>query len=147
MNLLDPVSTIMTTNVTSVSPEDTMKKVEEIFQNESFHHLPVVWDDHLVGMVSKSDYLFFKRGFNDDTTDARVDLLRLKTRKVKEFMTSGLAHLEPEDKINVALEVFKENIFHAIPVVKEGKLVGIITTLDIIKQLAETGERTYRLKE
>lgn len=145
MNILDPVSTIMTSNVTTVSPEDSMSKVEDIFQNEKFHHLPVIWDGHLVGMVSKSDYLFFKRGFNDNSSDARIDKLRLKSHKVKEFMTSGLAHLEPSDKINVALEVFKENLFHAIPVVENGKLVGLVTTLDIIKQLAETGEKIYNL--
>ena len=143
MNILDPVSTIMTTNVVTVSPEDTMKKVEEIFTKEKFHHLPVVWDGHLVGMVSKSDYLFFKRGFNDDTSDARVDLLRLKTRKVKDFMTSGLAHLEPTDRINVALEVFKENMFHAIPIVENGQLKGMLTTFDIINQISITGERKY----
>jgi CBS domain-containing protein len=37
----------------------------------------------------------------------------------------------------VALEVFKENLFHALPVVEEGNLVGIITTYDIISRLAD----------
>ncbi len=143
MNLLDPVSSIMTTDIITVSPDDTMKKVEEIFEKEKFHHLPVIWDGHLVGMVSKTDYLFFKRGFSDDSAEARIDLLRLKSRKVKEFMTSGLGHLEPDDRINVALEVFKANLFHAIPIVENGQLKGMVTTFDIINRLSETGEMKY----
>ena len=146
MNLLDPVSKIMTKNVKTVEPEDTMKKVEEIFKKEIFHHLPVLWQGNLVGMLSKTDYLFFKRGFNDDTSDERIDAFRMKTRKVKDLMTSGLAYLEPTDKINVALEVFKENLFHAIPVIDNGKLVGIISTFDIIDELSRTGTMEYNLK-
>ena len=60
-------------------------------------------------------------------------------------MTKGLAKLTPDQRINVALEIFMENRFHAIPVLDEasGELVGIITTFDIIKALA-TEEVTAR---
>ncbi|HQU60501.1 MAG TPA: CBS domain-containing protein, partial [Saprospiraceae bacterium] len=48
-----------------------------------------------------------------------------------------LAKLNPNARINVALEIFMENRFHAVPVVEEnGELVGIVTTFDIIKALA-----------
>ena len=50
-------------------------------------------------------------------------------------MTTGLAKLSPEERINVALEVFMANRFHAIPVVDDGDLVGIVTTFDIMKEL------------
>ncbi len=136
MNLLAPVSSIMSTDLVTVSPNDNMKKVEKLFQEHSIHHLPVLSNDKLVGMVSKSDYLFFKRGFNDQTTDQRLDLFRLKVWKVSDVMTTRLAKMSPGDRINVALEVFKENIFHAIPIVENDKLLGIVTTLDIINHLA-----------
>ena len=137
MNLLAPVSTIMTSNPITVGVEDNLKKVEDIFTKEKINHLPVIDEGILVGMVSKSDYLFFKRGFNDDNNDEKIDLFRLKTHKVREIMTTGLATLEPEDKINVALEVFKENLFHAIPIVSNGSVKGILSTLDIIRSLAD----------
>ena len=137
MDLLAPVSSMMTTEVKTVEPEDTMKKVEQVFRENRIHHLPVVEEGKLLGIVSKSDYLFFKRGFNDQTTDNRIDEFRLKTRKVKDIMTKGIAKLETADRIGVALEIFKENLFHAIPIVDDGKLVGIITTFDIIKKLSE----------
>jgi acetoin utilization protein AcuB len=137
MDLLAPVSSMMTTEVKTVEPEDTMKKVEQVFRENRIHHIPVVEKGKLLGIVSKSDYLFFKRGFNDQTTDNRIDEFRLKTRKVKDIMTKGIAKLETADRIGVALEIFKENLFHAIPIVDDGKLVGIITTFDIIKKLSE----------
>lgn len=136
MNLLAPISSIMTKDVINVHPEDTLKEVDDMFKVHSFHHLPVVKQDKLVGMVSKSDFLFFKRGFNDNNLDAKVDLFRLKTHKVKDIMITRLAKLEPSDKINVALEVFKENLFHALPVVENGRIVGMLTTFDIINHLA-----------
>ena len=61
---------------------------------------------------------------------------------VKDIMTKRLAKLEPTDKINVALEVFKENLFHALPVVEGDKIVGIVSTFDIIKRLAIDAEAT-----
>jgi len=128
---------MMTTEVKTVEPEDTMKKVEQVFRENRIHHIPVVEKGKLLGIVSKSDYLFFKRGFNDQTTDNRIDEFRLKTRKVKDIMTKGIAKLETADRIGVALEIFKENLFHAIPIVDDGKLEGIITTFDIIKKLSE----------
>ena len=140
MNLLAPVSSIMSTDLVTVHPDDSMKRVEELFKRHKIHHLPVIDSGKLVGMVSKSDYLFFKRGFNDQTTDERLDLFRLKVWKVSNVMTKGLAKMEPTDRINVALDVLEKNIFHAIPIVDEDKLVGIVTSLDVIRHLAEDKE-------
>ena len=137
MNLLAPVSTIMTKEVITVSPEDKLKKVEEIFSRKNIHHLPVIDEGILVGIISKSDYLFYRRGFINDDQSNNLDLFRVKTGKVKEIMTKGIAKLEPNDRIQAAVEVFKENLFHAIPIVEEGFLKGIVTTLDIINHLSK----------
>lgn len=136
MNLLAPISSIMTTRMITVKPSDTMKKVEEIFRQNRIHHIPVLEDGELVGIVSKSDYLFFKRGFVDQNTDARLDLFRLKIWKVGKVMTTKLAKMDVNDRVNVALEVFRVNRFHAILVTDEDRLVGIVTTHDIIENLA-----------
>jgi len=48
-------------------------------------------------------------------------------------MTKQLAKLKPNDTISIALGYFRENRFHAIPIVDENKkLVGIVSTLDMI---------------
>ncbi|MBT8190766.1 MAG: CBS domain-containing protein [Saprospiraceae bacterium] len=137
MNLLESVSTIMTNNPVRLSPYDPLVKVKSIFEKMNIHHIPVVDEGKLVGIVSKADFLFFKRGFNNTNVIQKMEEIRLNNYVVKDIMTSGLAKLEPDDKINVALEIFKKNIFHAIPVVKDGRLVGILTTHDIINRLAD----------
>ncbi len=124
----------MTPKVITAKPEDSLLNVNAIFKKYGFHHLPVIDEGEIVGMVSKSDLLFFQRGFNNG--EDKFDAYRLKTYKVKQIMTRKLAKLDPTDKINVALEVFKKNLFHALPIVQNNKLIGIVTTYDIISHLA-----------
>jgi len=137
MNLLSNVNSIMSTELITVTRETPLSKVEEIFKANRIHHIPVVNVSRLVGIVSKSDYLFFKRGFNGNGKDSKMDLLRLKTHTVGDIMTKGVATMQHDEKINVALEIFKENLFHAIPIMEDDRLVGILSTYDIIKNLAE----------
>ena len=135
MNLLAPVSTIMATNLKTVSPKDSLLAVKEIFDAKKFHHIPVVEGLTLVGIISKQDFLYYLHGF---TSSGKVmGSKTLGNDNVEMIMTTGLAKLEASTRINVALEVFKENLFHALPVVKGDELVGIVTTYDIISRLAE----------
>lgn len=138
MNVLDAVSTIMSKDLITVGPHDPLTDVKEIFEKYNIHHVPVVKFKKIVGIVSKSDFLYFMRGFSTSEEDRFINDARMRAYTAEEIMTKGLAKVEPEDRIGVALEVFKVNRFHAIPVVKNDELVGIVTTFDIIKALAET---------
>lgn len=146
MNLLAPVSTIMTPDPIFVSPEDSLQTVNAIFDKYKVHHVPVVLADELVGMVSKSDLSFFKRGFLDSEYNKFAEDVRLNSYKVKNIMTTGLAKLDQNDRINLALDIFAKNLFHALLVVDGKKLLGIITTHDIIKKLAKDNmvENSYK---
>lgn len=136
MNILAPVKSIMTTELITVNPEDKLLAVKEIFEKHKIHHLPVVRYRTMVGLISKTDFLHFLRGFQHTPEDALVNEARLRAYTAESIMTKGLAKVLPDDRINVALMVFLENRFHALPVVnEENELVGIITTFDIIKQL------------
>lgn len=145
MNVLAPVKTLMTTNLITVNPDDKLIKIKEIFEKNKIHHIPVVSYKQIVGLVSKTDFVYFMRGFSRNEEDRFVNEARLRAYKAEDIMTKGLAKLTPDQRINVALEIFMENRFHAIPVLDEasGELVGIITTFDIIKALA-TEEVTAR---
>jgi acetoin utilization protein AcuB len=138
MNVLAPIKTIMSTHLLTVNPEDKLSRIQEIFDQHHFHHLPVVRFREIVGMVSKTDFLHFIRGFNHNEEDRFVNEARLRAYTAQDIMTSGLAKLSPNDRINVALEIFLVNRFHAIPIVAEdNELVGMVTTYDIIKGLAQ----------
>ncbi len=140
MNLLSPVSEIMTTNLHTLKPSASIAEAAELFEKHKIHHIPIVIDEKLVGIISMSDYLFFRRGFLDNHEDEKLEQIRMNNYEVSYIMTKGLATLEPTTRVNVALEVFKENILHAIPVIDEDKLVGIVTTHDIITLLAADNE-------
>lgn len=128
----------MTTNLVTVNQQDKLTVVREIFDKHSLHHIPVVRYKEIVGLISKTDFLHFLRGFNQNDEDRFVNEARLRAYTAEDLMTKGLAKLSPNDRINVALELFLVNRFHAIPIVNEkDELEGILTTFDIIKALAK----------
>ena len=81
-------------------------------------------------------YSIFLKGKSYDKYEEHLNKVRLKNYSVEEIMTSGVATLKPSDFIRTALNIFKENLFHALPVIDDGKLVGIISSQDIIISLA-----------
>jgi acetoin utilization protein AcuB len=132
MNDLSPVKDIMTSDLITVNPGSSISDVEDIFSKNRIHHIPVTEGKKLVGIISKSDYLFFKRGYNDLAIEDAYDEKRTNRETASSIMTKGLAVLESNDRIGVAIEIFKENLFHAIPIVDDEELKGIITTFDLI---------------
>ena len=140
MNLLGPVSKIMTKNPITLTPSATIGDAAKIFDEHKVHHIPVAIDNTLLGIISMSDYLFFRRGFLDDRDDEKIEDIRMNNYEVSFIMTKGIATMESKERINIALDIFNENLFHAIPIVDAGELVGIITTHDIIVHLAKDNE-------
>ena len=136
INNVVTVRQIMTTEVVTVSPNETMEVVHRIFNTSEIHHLPVVGPDgEVVGIISKSDYYSISNAFplfRPDLREAANERL-FKSLLVEDVMTRQVATLSPDDSLTVAAGYFKENIFHAIPIVdRGGKLVGILTTFDLL---------------
>lgn len=138
MNVLAPISSIMSTKLITVNPDDSLEKVRTIFEENNIHHIPVVNYKEIVGMISKSDFLHFMHGFTQSETDQYLENVRLDSWKAQEIMTKGLAKVDSKEMIRNVLEVFKINRFHALPIVDNDDLVGIVTTFDIIKMVLES---------
>lgn len=137
MNLKEPVSSIMTRELVTVTPEDDLSVVKKIFDTHSFHHIPVVHFRDLVGLVSKSDFLAYSNSMLDS---GRVDILddqKLNFTKVKQIMVTRLGKLEHDDRIEVAIDVFLTNYFHCLPVVKGSELLGLLTPYDILRYISK----------
>jgi len=153
MNIFAPISSIMTDHkhLITVDPEETLTKVKEIFDTHKFHHIPVVHFREIVGIVSRSDFEYFMGGASHYDEDKFVNELRLERTLVSEIMVKRLGKVAPDDRINVALEVFLINRFHALPVVEDGDLVGILTPFDIMtalsKQIPTDSSLVYENKE
>jgi acetoin utilization protein AcuB len=117
------VSSIMTSDLITVTPEDTLAEVYKIFRANRIHHLPVVKGKKLVGILTTYDLFKLEKSLIDygDTL-------------VKDVMTTKLATLDSDAKVGSAVLIFIENLFHAVPIVEnDGDLVGIVSTLDVMK--------------
>jgi len=131
------IETIMTRDLITLHPKDTLSEVKEVFQSHTIHHIPVVEEDKMLGIVSKTDLDYYERHYDHLSYGKMLEEGQLRLYKLEDVMTKGLATLTPKSPISDALELLKENIFHAIPIEQEGKLVGIVTPHDIICALAD----------
>ncbi len=118
----EPLSSIMTTKVITAGPDDKLSVARDIFKQNRVHHLPIVRGTALIGILTTYD--MFK--LVDSGSDYNTVLIR-------DVMTKHVATLEPEDKVGSAAELFLENLFHAVPIVKNNELKGIVTSFDVIK--------------
>ncbi len=117
------IRTIMTTNVITVHPEDSLEVVKEVLFKRHFHHLPVVEDGKLVGIITTWDLVDSNKRFEE-----------YAGIKVKELMTRKVATLSPDESIGAAAMVFVKHLFHGLPIVDDyNNLVGVVTTYDILK--------------
>jgi CBS domain-containing protein len=123
------VKDIMTTDViTTTSDIDVVYAFEKLMEHK-ISALPVVEDEKLLGIITATDV-----GHN-----LILDKYELGT-SVAEIMITPVVTVSPEDSVETAIKIMKEGtpssgILNQLPVVDEGKLVGIISDGDIIQQL------------
>lgn len=120
---------VMTKNVVCVTPDQYLLDVKHIYEKENFHHhIPVEENGKLVGMVSLIDFMYHisGAGISDDN---KV----YKELKVKDIMTQKPFYLTTNSTINDVSKVLAEGNYHAVPVLENDNIVGIVSTADIIK--------------
>lgn len=125
----DSIRTIMTKNVVCVSPEQYLLDVKHIYEKKAFHHhIPVADQGKLVGMVSLVDFMYHiaGAGLNDDNSI-------YSELKVKNIMTQKPFFLTTSATIQEVAEVLAQGNYHAIPILENNTIVGIVSTADIIK--------------
>ncbi len=135
MNLQDLVSTIMTKNIYTLDPADKLKQAKELMDTYAIHHIPVLEEQKLVGIISKSDLLYYLKAVDNEANEKYLNEIRLKNYTVGEVMSKKAITIDADDAIEYALEIFSDNLFHAIPVMHKGKLVGMVTPYDVIHRL------------
>jgi CBS domain-containing protein len=119
----DRLSSIMTKKVVTVSPGDSLNEVKRILFEKHIHHIPVVDNGKLVGIITSWDLMKLNKKFEE-----------YGGYLVKDVMTTKVASLGPNELIGAAAMIFLKHLFHGLPIVDEvGNLVGIVTTHDILK--------------
>ena len=124
------VTDIMTPNVVCVSPQQKLVDVKHIYEKRDFHHhIPVMENNKLVGMISLLDFMYRINGAGLDDDNEVYSRLT-----VKDIMTPNPFYLTTSHSVkDIAKELVKGN-YRAIPIVDHTmKVVGIVSTADVIK--------------
>jgi len=134
MNPNIPVQKIMTTNLKTIRPKESLNRVHEIFSKHDFHHLPVVDErGNLLGIISRYDFNKVEFILSLETDKSHQNALaRFKNLGAVDIMTKYPLHMEPDDSIGLAADIFLANKFHALPIVEDGRLTGIVTSHDLL---------------
>jgi len=102
----------------TITPETTIEEAERIMRENNIAGLPVVEDDRLVGILTNRDIRFY-----------RGERLKVSSVMTKDVITA------PEGiTIEEAIRIMHEHRIEKLPIVKDGKLVGLITAKDILKR-------------
>ncbi|UKJ06325.1 CBS domain-containing protein [Solitalea lacus] len=136
MKKLDSVSQIMTKSVVTVSEDDGLQEVVKLLKTHSIRHIPVVKGQEVSGIISRTDIDRLTFGSLFDNQDSSEDAI-LEMLSIGQVMTSKPHTVTPEMSIKDLAEIFTNEEYHALPVVKNGELVGIVTTTDVIRYLLE----------
>lgn len=150
------VKEIMRKKVVTVSPEDSIVKVLRILSKKRISGVPVVKGKRVVGIITEGDiiakldihtpkihfatspdFILIVAGLKSRRSmeEIKEDMQVMKKFKVKDFMTKEVFTVGPEDPITEVARIMCEKGVKRVPVVKNGKLVGIVSRQDIIKGL------------
>ncbi len=134
----EPVSKIMTTKLITVHHGEPISKVRELVRTHGIHHLPVVSGQRLVGMISNADILRVSFGDVFHTDERAVDATLDHTMTIEQLMTKDPVSVRENTPIREAAAILVKGSFHSLPVVSDDqKLVGLVTSTDLIRYLLE----------
>ena len=123
----DPLSHVITTNLKTVQISQTMSEVHRIVVENQIHHVPVVDGRKLVGMISTTDIIRLN-----------ITVSNADDWAIEKVMKKNLVTIEINDTVRKAAHLLSDGMFHSLPVIdKDNNLIGIITSTDLIRYLAE----------
>ena len=130
------VEELMTSKVFTVEPHDLIDRVFFLIHYEKVRHLPVVEKGKVIGMVSDRDLyktLGPKSNSNSIENGKNETELHVIPRKVQNIMRRGVLTITPDNFASEAAALMADNKIGALPVVKNDKLVGILSSTDILR--------------
>lgn len=131
------VSDIMSHDVVKVTPNTSLEEAKQLFDKHKIRHAPVVHQGKLAGIVSLTDIQRLSFGDTYGTAEDDVDRAMADMLTIGQVMNHKPVTVAPTDSVKLVAELLTKAEFHALPVVDNDKLVGIITTTDIIRCLLQ----------
>jgi CBS domain-containing protein len=119
-NIKKKVHHVMNTDIFSIEEKDSLELAVYLMKWKKIHHMPVIKNDkELVGLITWTDI---------EKYHEREDIESIPVGKV---MTRSLVSISQEMDFDEAKELMKSHNFNCLPVVKDNKLIGIVTSNDM----------------
>ena len=131
---------IMTTDVFTVDPDLSIREVSELLATNHIGGAPVVREGRVIGIITANDILDFIASLDAEPPEADEQMAHnlLEDHTVEEAMTNlPLRTLGPEASPQEAAFLMKEAGIHRVPVMQGDKLLGVVSSLDLARGLAD----------
>jgi CBS domain-containing protein len=118
-------------------PDSTIREALETMKTHNVGALPVVKNDNVVGFFSERD--FARHAIDDDCFDMN--------KLVKDLMVHPVYFVNPEQTVEECMAVMTNKKLRHLPVLENGKMIGIVSIGDVVKQLLQEKQETIDLLE
>ena len=136
------VKDLMTKEVLTLTKEDSVKALRDIFELKRVRHVPITNDDNgLIGLVTQRDFLTIAVSKFAHFDRAELDEIYGRI-KIGEIMGKKVATVIPDTPLGEAADLMYRHKYGCLPVVSEGRLVGIITEGDFVRAFARAFARS-----
>ncbi len=129
------IRSIMTTDLVTVESDHSFNLADGVMRVEGIRHLPVVEDGRLIGLVTHRDIARAQASFLSRPTGTNI--AHELDIPVGNVMQTRIRTVTPDTPVVEAARLLSEHKFGCLPVVEEGRLVGIVTDLDFIDLLVD----------
>ena len=119
------VRDIMTKDLLTISEKDTALKAAQLMSEKGVSSLIVLSDDQPIGIITERDFI----------KKVCLKELKLSSVKVGDMMSKIRTSASPDTSIDVAVQRMVNNRIRRLPIIDNGKLIGIITVTDLAKYL------------
>ncbi len=126
----------MKANPFTISPDQTIPEAHEIMVQHGVRRLPVMKNGKLVGIVSREDIQSASPSKATSLSVGEITYLLAKT-KIKQIMSKNIVTISPDALLEEAATLMRDQKVGFLPVVEDGRLVGIITESDIFDAFIE----------
>ena len=128
---------IMTTRVATVSLDDRLSVIKDIFEQAHFRHLLVLEEGELVGVISDRDLFRAISPYLDSEAEMNRDTETL-TKRAHQIMSRQLITIASHLTVRDGVKLMLEKGVSCLPVLENGALVGIISWKDFLKAALES---------
>ncbi len=133
----EPITKVMSGDPITVHEGQPVSSLRKIFEENPIHHLPVVSGDKVIGIVTSTDFMRVSFGEFGNQNAKGLDAVLDHTYKLQDIMVRNLITIEKSSTVRDAAKALGTGDFHALPVVENEKLVGIVTSTDLLNFLAD----------